>query len=138
MDKKLIQELKEKLEQQKTAAEEQLKTFADKDPNLKGDWDSKFPKFNGEFGGAALESAADEVEEYETRLPVEHALETKLKNIGLALEKIRENKSRQGRGSSIESGYGKCENCGKEIGEDRLKASPEARFCMNCHKSTNN
>lgn len=120
MDKKLTQELKEKLEQQKTAVEEQLKTFADKDPNLKGDWDSKFPKFNGEFGGAALESAADEVEEYETRLPVEHSLEIRLQNINSALEKIGGDK------------YGKCENCGKEIGEDRLRVSPEARFCMNC------
>ena len=57
MNKKLIQELKEKLEKEKTALEGQLKTFADKDPNLKGDWDSKFPKFNGELGGAAPMSA---------------------------------------------------------------------------------
>src|SRR3989344_6284892 len=105
MNKKLIEELKDKLEKEKTATEEQLKTFADKDPNLKGDWDSKFPKFNGEFGGAALESAADEVEEYEGRLSVEHALEFRLKNIDLALEKIANNK------------YGKCEKCGKEIDE---------------------
>lgn len=120
MDKKQIQELKEKLEKEKTATEEQLKTFAEKDANLKGDWDSKFPKFNGEFGGAALETAADEVEEYGTRLPVEHSLEIRLKNIGSALEKISKNN------------YGKCEKCGKEINEERLKVSPEARFCIKC------
>ncbi|MBI2626258.1 MAG: TraR/DksA family transcriptional regulator, partial [Candidatus Nealsonbacteria bacterium] len=108
MNKELIQELKEKLEKDKTALEEQLKTFADQDPNLKGDWDSKFPKFNGEFGGAALESAADEVEEYETRLPVEHSLELRVKDINAALDKIKDGK------------YGKCEKCGENIDEKRL------------------
>ena len=122
MDKNLIRELKEKLEQQKTALEEQLKTFADKDSNLKGDWDSKFPKFNGEFGGAALESAADEVEEYGNRLPIEHSLETRLQNINLALEKIKQDK------------YGKCEKCGMAIDEKRLQVSPEARLCMKCQQ----
>lgn len=122
MNKQLLEELKEKLEKEKTALEEQLKTFADKDPNLKGDWDSKFPKFNGEFGGAALESAADEVEEYGARLPVEHSMELKLKDINAALEKIK-NKN-----------YGKCEGCGKEIDEKRLMVNPAARFCMKCQK----
>ena len=27
--------------------------------------------------------------------------------------------------------YGVCEACGKEIGDDRLEAMPEARFCVN-------
>jgi len=120
MNQKLINELKEKLEQQKIALEEQLKTFADKDPNLKGDWDSRFPKFNGGFGGAALESAADEVEEYGNRLPMEHSLENRLQNIDLALKKIKQGK------------YGKCENCNKEIDESRLRVSPEAKYCMKC------
>lgn len=122
MNKELIQELKEKLEKDKTALEEQLKTFADQDPNLKGDWDSKFPKFNGEFGGAALESAADEVEEYETRLPVEHSLELRVKDINAALDKIKDGK------------YGKCEKCGENIDEKRLKIHPSARLCLKCQK----
>lgn len=121
MNKKLLKELKEKLEKEKTALEEQLKTFAEKDPDLKGDWDTKFPKFDGEFGGAALETAADEVEEYEARLPVEHSLEIRLRNIGLALEKMKKNQ------------YGKCEKCGKGIDEERLKVCAEARFCLKCH-----
>lgn len=122
MDKKLIEELKEKLEKEKTAIEEQLKTFADKDPNLKGDWDSKFPKFNGEFGGAALESAADEVEEYGSRLSVEHSMELKLRDINIAIENI------------VKGKYGKCENCKKDIDEKRLMANPAARLCMDCQK----
>ena len=28
--------------------------------------------------------------------------------------------------------YGQCENCGKEIGEARLEAIPNARHCIDC------
>lgn len=124
MTKKLQKELKEKLEKEKTALEEQLKILAEKDPHLKDDWDTKFPKFNGEVGGAALEVGADEVEEYEVRLPIEHSLEIRFRNINLALEKIK----------TAKGGYGKCEKCGKEIDKKRLKICPEAKFCMSCQK----
>lgn len=127
MTKKLLQELKKELEKEKTSLAEQLSTFAKKDPHLKGDWDTKFPDFNGEFGGAALEQAADEVAEYDARLPVEFALELRLRDINLALEKIK--KAAKGRRS-----YGKCEKCGKKIKEKRLKIYPEARLCMKCQK----
>ena len=85
MDKNTIKELKEKLRKEKAGLEEELKKFADKDQNLSGDWDTKYPKFNG----AGLEDAADEVEAYGNLLPVEHSLEIRLKNIGDALEKIK-------------------------------------------------
>lgn len=121
MDKKIIGELKEVLEKEKTTIEGQLKKIAKKDENLPGDWDTVFPKYDGgESGGAALEKSADEVEEYSTLLPIEYSLELRLKNIDSALEKIR-------KGS-----YGKCEKCQKEIPINRLKASPESRFCLDC------
>jgi len=121
MDNKLIDELKKILEKQKIVTEQQLKSFAKKDEKVKGDWDTRFPKFDGEeSGSAALEKAADEVEAYSTLLPLEHNLETSLKDINLALEKIRNGK------------YGICEKCGKEIPEERLKVHPEARFCIKC------
>jgi len=123
MQKKLLLELKEKLEKEKAAIEEQLKRFAKRDEKLKGDWDTIFPKFDGgEAGGAGLEKAADEVEEYSNLLPIEYNLELKLKNIDLALEKIKTGK------------YGKCEKCSQEIDEKRLKIYPEARFCLKCRK----
>ena len=122
MNKKLLKEVKEKLEKEKAALEEQLEKIATKDPYLKGDWDTKFPDFNEEFGGAALEQAADEVEEYDARLPVEFSLEIRLRNVNLALEKIKKGQ------------YGKCEVCHKKIDEERLKISPEARLCMKCQK----
>lgn len=123
MNKKLLDEFKKTLEKEKNQIEEELKKFAQKDEKLPGDWDTRFPKFDGsEVGSAALEKAADEVEEYSTLLPIEYSLELRLKNINLALEKIKKNK------------YGICENCGKEIPIERLKASPEARFCLGCKK----
>jgi len=123
MNKKLLEELRQKLEKEKITIEEDLKKFAKKDEKLKGDWDTRFPKWDGsEVGSAALEKAADEVEEYEVRLPVEYSLEIRLQDINLALERIKKGK------------YGMCEKCGKEIEEKRLKISPEARLCLKCKK----
>ncbi|MFH1841263.1 MAG: TraR/DksA C4-type zinc finger protein [Candidatus Nealsonbacteria bacterium] len=120
MNKKTLKELREILEKKKLALEEQLESFADKDPNLKGDWDTRFPKSYRGTGGGALEEAADEVEEYISKLPVEHSMELSLQDINLALEKIKK------------ENYGKCEKCGGKIDEKRLKIYPEARACMKC------
>ena len=98
MDKKLIEELKVKLEEQKKSIEKELETFAKKDDIPKGDWETKYP--NRENGN--MEEEADEVQEYGNLLPVEHSLEVKLKDINSALEKIRNRN------------YGICEKCGKE------------------------
>ena len=121
MNQKLIEELKQKLEKEREQAEEALKKIAKKDEKLEGDWDARFPSFNGgEAGSGLLEREADEVEEYSTILPLEYTLEIRLKNVNLALEKIKTGK------------YGICEKCGKEIDEKRLRVVPEARFCLSC------
>jgi len=120
MDKNLLNELKTRLEKEGANIEKELTRFAKKDENLKGDWDTLFPHSDSESGSGSLEKEADEVEEYTTLLPIEHGLETKLKNINLALGKIEKND------------YGKCEKCEEEISEERLKAVPEARFCLKC------
>jgi len=123
MNKKLLKELEEKLKKQKKEIEEQLSKFAKKDADLEGDWDTKYPKMaRGTAGSNALEEAADEVEEYSNMLPVEHSLELRLKDVDLALEKIKNGK------------YGFCENCKKKMDENRLKAYPEARLCLDCGK----
>jgi DnaK suppressor protein len=119
---KKLQELKEKLEKEKINIEKELKRFAKKDKKLKGDWDTIFPHWDGDSGSSALERAADEVEEYSTLLPIEYSLESKLKNINLALEKIKK------------GNYGICEKCGQQIPLGRLKISPEARFCLKCKR----
>ncbi|MEK7658321.1 MAG: TraR/DksA C4-type zinc finger protein [Patescibacteria group bacterium] len=118
MNKKLTDKLKTKLEEQKKSLEEELKSFAKEDKNLKHNWDARYP--NRENGN--MEEEADEVQEYDNLLSLEHSLELKLKDVNFALEKIKNN------------GYGKCENCEKKIEEERLKAVPEAKLCMKCNK----
>ena len=122
MNKGFLLELKEKLEKQKASIEAELGKFAKKDKNLKGDWDTKFPKTNGGIGGQILEDAADQVEEYVNLLPVEHNMELRVQDINLALEKIKKGT------------YGKCEKCSKDIDRERLKILPEARKCGKCEK----
>jgi RNA polymerase-binding transcription factor DksA len=121
MKEELIKKLKERLEKEKGEIERELKKFAQKG-KIPGDWEAKFPHFDGEAGSGALERAADEVEEYETLRSIEQSLEVKLKDINLALEKIKK------------GNYGICENCGAEIEIDRLEAIPEARFCKKCKR----
>jgi len=116
--KLFIKKIKEKLEKERTSVEEQLQSFAKKDKKLTGDWETLFPKFNG----GNLEEEADEVEQYESLLPIEFSLENRLRDINAALEKIKKGK------------YGNCEKCGKEILRERLKVCPEARFCLKCQK----
>jgi DnaK suppressor protein len=121
MDKKNLEELKQKLEKEKITVEDQLKKFATKDEKMEGDWDTRFPRLDRNVSGSAgLEAAADEVEEYSTLLPQEHSMEIKVKNINLALEKIKKGQ------------FGICENCKKEIPLARLNVSPESRYCLDC------
>lgn len=120
MEKKIIQKLKLKLEREKENLEKELESFAKKDLKLKGNWQAKFPKFDGGVGSQRLEEAADEVEEYLTLLPIEARLELKLKAVNSALGKIKKGK------------YGKCEKCKKEIPLARLKVYPEAKTCLKC------
>lgn len=124
MDKKLSEELKQKLEKEKQSLEEQLKKFATKDEKTKGDWDTRFPKLEKNASGSSgLEAAADEVEEYSTLLPMEYSMELKIQNINSALEKIKK------------GNYGLCENCGKKIPIERLNVSPESKFCLKCENN---
>ena len=118
MDKKLIEELKEALELQKKSVQKELGSFANEDPKLKHNWDTRYP--NREDGDKDEE--ADEVTEYDNKLSLEYSLEPKLKDVNRALEKIEKGE------------YGKCENCGKEIEIERLEAVPEAKLCMKCNK----
>lgn len=116
MDRETAEQAKAKLEQRKKDLEKELSGFAVKDQEVPGDWDTKYPRT--QEGG--LEEAAGEVEEYSTKLHIEFSLETQLKEVNAALERI------------AKGTYGTCENCGKEIGDERLLAMPESRRCAEC------
>ncbi len=109
MDQKILEELKAKLLEEKARLEEELSKFAKK--VREGEFEAKFPK---DIGGEQSENAI-EVEEYADRLALEQSLETQLKDVLDALEKI-------------ENGtYGKDEETGEDIDIERLKAYPAAR-----------
>lgn len=116
MQNKKIEEFKAKLEKEKESLEKELKSFATEDKNLKHNWDAKYP--NRENGN--MEEEADEVQEYDNLVSLEHNLELKLKDVDSALEKMKN------------GNYGICEKCAKEIEEKRLEAVPEAKLCMKC------
>jgi DnaK suppressor protein len=55
-------------------------------------------------------------------LSLESELEEMTGNIDMALKDIDDDT------------YGKCEVCGKDIGDERLIALPTARLCIDCKK----
>lgn len=117
----LLQQLKKQLEKEREEIIKELKTFAEEDENIEGDWESLYPDYNqGDAGGEVMEDEVMEVEEYSSRLPIEHSLELKLKAINLALKKMEE------------GNYGICEKCDQPINQERLKAYPAARTCVEC------
>lgn len=118
MNKKTIEELKQKLEEQKKSLETELEAFAKEDKDLKNNWNANYP--NRENG--SMEEEADEAQEYDNLLSLEHSLELKLQDVNSALEKIRK------------GNYGVCEKCGKKLDIKRLEACPEAKICIKCKK----
>jgi len=120
MEKELIAKIEKDLEQKKETIEKELSEFAKKDEHLKDDWDTKYPSFGKGVGGGQLEDEAKEVEEYSNLLPVEFSLENRLRDINLALGKIKNGE------------YGICEKCKKSISKERIEAIPEARLCSKC------
>ncbi len=116
MDEQTKTDLELTLRTKKEELEKQLSSFASKDPMTKGDWDSLYPR----TPEGNEEEAANEVEEYSTRLPLEQSLEQSLQDVNAALEKFEKGT------------YGTCEKCSQEIQKERLSALPEARTCMHC------
>lgn len=70
--------------------------------------------------GTKEEDSAVEVADYQDNISLERNLEESLEKIDKALKRIEEGK------------YGRCEKCGKEIEQARLKAYPEATLCLSC------
>lgn len=119
LSKKQTAELKNLLEKNKALLEEMLKRFAKKDKTTKDDWDTVFPATKN----SDIEEMTDAVEEYVSLLPVEHALELKLRDVNEAIEKIKKNT------------YGKCEICKKNISFQKLLIVPETKKCKKCSQN---
>lgn len=110
MEQSLLTELKNALIAEKNQLEGELQHIAKKS-GTQGDYETTFPE---NLGGHDEENAT-EVEQYADNLAVEASLETQLKDVLDALQKM-------------DAGtYGIDENTGDAITIDRLKAYPAAR-----------
>ena len=105
-----MENLKKELLERKKKIMEELNKVADK-----GEYRAKFPDL-----GDKPEENVQEIDEYSTNLATEKILESTLRDIDSALERIKKGT------------YGVCKYCDKEIGEKRLLARPVASACVEC------
>lgn len=106
---------KNKLKEEEGTLISELNSIGVKNKDLENDW--QVTPAEREQQIESQDEIADRMEDIEEREATEVALETRLKEIRHALEKIDQGK------------YGICEISGEEIEEDRLKANPAARTC---------
>lgn len=105
----------------KTELEEQLSSFAKKDPHQKGNYNTEFPEF-----GDQEEDNASEVAAFESNLSLEETLEQSLEMINRGLAKIEDGT------------YGLCVKCHHPISEERLEIMPTATRCANSQECVSN
>ncbi|NQV13330.1 MAG: prolipoprotein diacylglyceryl transferase [Parcubacteria group bacterium] len=118
MNEEKVAELKKKLENKKKVLQDQLAKIANKDKNLKDDYDAKFENFDSEV--MDISNEATEVSNYQNKLSLEATLELQLRDVRKALDRMANGK------------YGQCEKCSKEIKPERLEALPHAGICLDC------
>lgn len=104
------------LEEEKRKLEEQLSTIAHRNPDAPQDWDPTYPKPS--VDSPAPDEIADQEEEFENEVSQELALESSLRDINDALEKIKHGT------------FGICAVGKEEIPEERLRANPASRTCI--------
>ena len=114
LEKKNIQEFKQKLLDEKQRLEGELAKLARKEGSE--EYEAKFEDL-----GRSEEDNAEEVENYAANLSITETLESNLQDVNDALERMEKGT------------YGTCEKCNqKEIKIARLNAYPAARLCMDC------
>ena len=115
MKKETLEKIKKDLLARKAQIESELASFAKKDDHIKDNYRSEFPDY-----GDKEDENAGEIAQYTDNLSIEYSLETTLRDIDKALEKIKKGT------------YGKCNYCNKEIPEERLLARPASSSCVEC------
>ncbi len=106
---------KEKLNEELLLVERELQEIGAKNPSNQSDWEAQGNSLD--IDTADETEVADKMEELGNNTAVLSSLETKLKDIKDALEKIENDN------------YGICEISGEMIEEERLIANPAARTC---------
>ena len=101
------EKFKKLLEGEKVRLEGELATIGRRNPDNKSDWEAVEPA-DLNTDQAEEGEVAESMEVFENNTAILAQLETQLKEVNDALQKMDEGK------------YGICEVCGKEIEEDRL------------------
>lgn len=110
-----LKKFKDLLLVEKEKLESELSSIGRKNPENPSDWEA-VPS-DAQTDSADLNDFADNIEDFETNSAILKQLETQLKDVNDALDKI-------------EAGnYGICEVSGEEIEIGRLEANPAARTC---------
>lgn len=115
MDKKIIAKIKKDLLARKKQITEDLKAITSKGGRENNGLRPKFPNIGDKTDENVLE-----IDEYSTNIATDKVLESALRDINGALDRIKNNT------------YGICKYCHKEIGEKRMLARPVASACVEC------
>lgn len=119
MDATFLEQMKEKLLQEKKNLETELSKFSHRNPlAVDSDFESDFPNL-----GDKEDENASEVAQFSNNLSLEDELEKALRDVEKALELFASGK------------YGKCKYCEMEIDERRLIARPTSTSCIQCKKT---
>ncbi len=117
LDQKTLEELKQKLLDEKKRIEDNLSRTEAGRRGTDREYETTFPEIERD-----QEQNADEMEIYESNLATDEAMKTELEKITKAL-------------AAIKAGtYGFCANCQKEIPLERLRAYPQADTCIDCER----
>lgn len=108
MNKEKLESIKNELEDEKAMLEVKIDTL-EQGEDFGDDIDS-------------LEEEADESTEWQNQTSASQELRQRLADIDLALEKLDKGT------------YGKCEECGEDIGADVLQINSASRLCRPCKK----
>ena len=101
--------IKKQLEEKRQQLLEDLQDISDKNNRV------KFPDY-----GDKTDDNVQEIGEYSTNLATDKVLESSLRDIEAALQRIEDGT------------YGACKYCGEPIDEKRLLARPVASACIKC------
>ena len=118
MTKAFLAEVESLLKKEEKRLTDELAEFASQNPKNNTDYDAKFPNM-----GDKEDENAEEVNMYSTNLTLERTLESSLRDVEKALERIQKGT------------YGICKYCNKQIDEKRIMARPASSSCIECKKS---
>ena len=119
MNSTLLQQLKEKLEVERTNLQNEISKLSHQSTNhLESANKTDFPNL-----GDKEDENASEVAQFSNNLSLEEELERGLRDVEKALELI------------VSGKYGSCKYCGSEIDERRLLARPTSTSCIQCKKT---